>query len=79
MFHFASRSRPSNGWCGPRGGADKATHHYRAISGKTHLIRERRSRCPLEDGVGWLYNYQSHDFDKTLFYETSDLSLLNIL
>jgi len=27
--------------------------------------------------VGWLYIYQSLDFDKTPFYETSDLSLLN--
>jgi len=34
------------------GGADKATHHDRAISGKTRLIRERRRHCPLEAGLG---------------------------
>ena len=41
-------------WLNGSGGADKTTSHYRAISGKTRLIRERRSRCPLVPVLGSL-------------------------
>jgi hypothetical protein len=38
-------------WLNGSGGADKTPHHYRAISGKTRPIRERRSRCPFTADV----------------------------
>ena len=54
--------------------------HFRAKSGKTCTIRERRSRCLLGDGVGLIFVFLSfcfhipkifiHDFKTNRFIET---------
>jgi len=49
-------------WLSGSGGDCKTRSHYRAISGKTRAVRERRSRCPLEPVLAGFYSQYSLEF-----------------